>query len=133
MVNLINNVKNKAIEIKDTTVNFWQDHKIEIIEGAITVVATSFCIYFRNTNNEKNRLINEQENTINILAKEVNQLKGQTRIKDAVIQSNHEKIKFLEDLCERKDQVMRSVMSDGLRYGSPLCAQQMGYKAHQKA
>ena len=28
---------------------------------------------------------------------------------------------------------MRTVMSDDLRYGSPLCDQQMGYKAHQKA
>ena len=133
MRNLINNVKNKAIEIKDTTVNFWQDHKIEIIEGATTVVVTSFCIYLRIKNNEKNELINCKENTINKLTKEVNQLKGETRIKDAIIQSNNERIIFLEDLCERKDKVMRTVISDGLRYGSPLCAQQMGYKAHQKA
>ena len=58
MRNLINNVKNKAVEIKDTTVNFWHDHKIEIIEGATTVVVTSFCIYLRIKNGYISKMVN---------------------------------------------------------------------------
>lgn len=132
MMNLINNVKNKAIKIKDSAVNFCQEHKSEVIGGVALAVTTSFCIYLGIKNHEKDQLIKGKDDTIDNLAKEVKQLTGQMKIKDSIIHSNNERIDFLKDLCERKDEVMCAVMSDGLRYGSPLCGQQMGYKAHQK-
>lgn len=41
MMNLINNVKNKAIKIKDSAVNFCQEHKSEVIGGVALAVTTS--------------------------------------------------------------------------------------------
>lgn len=60
-----------------------------------------------------------------MLKKEIEQLQLDNLMKEIEKQE-------LVELCERKDTVMNSVISEGLRYGSPLAAQQMAFKKYLK-
>lgn len=130
---LLDDVKRKIISIKNNATIFYEEHKAETIEGAALIATTSLSLYLGIKINENDRLLKECGNKVNYLTKEINQLSKQMKIKDSIIQYNNKRIWFLKDLCERKDGIMCSVISDGLRHGSPLCAQQMGYKAHLKS
>lgn len=135
MVNLINNIKDKAIEIKDTAVNFCKEHKEEVILGTALTIATCGCAYFgikyhtaEAIIDEKNNIIKGKDSIINNLKKDNANYSSQLKVNELIINNNREQINSLKKLCNGKDEVMDFTMSDGFRHGSPECARQMAYK-----
>lgn len=132
--NLVNKVKNKVIEIKDSTINFCEEHK-EILAGIALTATTCGCAYFgikyykaESIIDKQGNIIKNKNSIINNLINNNSKLSSQLKVKDSIINDCHEQIKSLKSLCNGKDKVMDFTMSDGFRHGSPECARQMSYK-----
>ena len=119
--NLFKRIKGKAVELKDNTVNYCKEHKVEIISGTITTLLGAGCAYLGFKNKELEETVAKTLSVNNYLESRNAYL--QNDLEDA-----REHIRDLVDLCHQKDMVMNSTMSDGLRHGSSIAAQQMSYK-----
>lgn len=113
------NIKNKAIQVKENSVKFIKEHKHEILEGTlcISVALLSGKLMQKSQENGCFRCQN-------------------SNLKDEILglqQKNQDlkkQIDNLRDICLEKDRIMDKTMSDGFRHGSPEAARQMSYKRH---
>lgn len=92
---------------------FCREHSVEIAEGAVMVAAGCACacgvLVYSNNNKSK---------ALATLTKACKEL-----MDDSI--KSHQRIDELADLCHQKDVILCKTMSDGLRHGSSLAAQQM--------
>lgn len=114
MENLINNIKDKGVEIKDTAVIFCKEHKEEIFLVAALILTTCGWVYFGRKYHTAETIIKEKDVII----------EG----KDSMIKILSTETARLKKLCNAKDEIMASTMSDGFRCGSSECGRQMAYK-----
>lgn len=96
--------KNEANAKLEDAKTFCREHSIEIAEGAVIVALSCTCGVLLHSSNNKDKVIAALK-LDNLIA--------------------HRRIDEMVDLCNHKDEIMCKTMSDGLRHGSPVAAQQM--------
>ena len=89
---------------KNDLKKFCKEHKIEIIEGAVIVAGGV---------------------VIGVLIHDNKSLKKSLKFANDTILKQDKRILELKNLCLQKDIRHAETISDGLRHGSPLCAQDM--------
>ena len=121
--------KNKMELYFSKTKSYCVGHKIEILYG-VTVLAIGTCICYKYKNVKLENIYNSEKNSNTNLEKKVRKFEIINTSMKLVVAEQATQIKSLKDLCETKDQFYKEAISDGLRHGSPLAAQQMAYKRY---
>lgn len=101
---LLKKEKNK----KEKVISFVKKHKNELILIGVSILIGSDFLY---NNNKKNKKLSEYEENIDYLKKQL-------------IKRNQE-IKILESKLENQNKNYKRSISEGLRLGGRVCAQQM--------
>lgn len=116
---MFENIKNKAVQVKENSVKFIREHKHEILEGTLCISVAMLSEKLIQKSQE-NGCFRCQNST---LKDEILSLQQKN-------QNLEKQVDNLKTICFEKDRIMDKTMSDGFRHGSPEAARQMSYKRH---
>ncbi len=120
--------KEKCSEIKDrivaktnSAINYCKENPVVILEGGAILLLSGLSVHQILSNKDLKKMNSALNRKCHTLTKENLIL----RIENAISTNRNNE---LIELCNQMDKVMAKTMSDGLRHGSPVAAQQMAYK-----